>query len=125
MPSRWALLGVAGLTVCAAAAQNFGGGFSTELDGPHAICSRDVPGFDGVSLDVSSWPPGTRCVSHDYATQDPGDTVTDIVPPTSTDWIWLALSSLVIALVLYGLLALGRRSVRQARALLGAPRGSP
>jgi hypothetical protein len=125
MPSRWALIAIAGLALSAAATQNFAGGFSTGLDGPDAICHRDVPGYDGVASDVSSWPPGTRCVSHDYATKDPSDTVTDIVPPTFGDWIWLALSSLVMALVIYGLFALGRRSVRWARALRRASRASP
>ena len=125
MPSRWALLAIAGLALCAAATQNFAGGFSTDFDGTDVICYREVSGYDGVSSEVSLWPPGTRCVSHDHATKDPGDTVTDIVPPTSGDWIWLALSSLVIALVIYGLFALGRRSVRWARALRRASRASP
>jgi hypothetical protein len=117
------VVAVAGLALCAAVTQSFAGGFSTDLDGPEAICHREVPGYDSVSSEVSSWPPGTRCVSHDYATRDPRDTVTNVVPPTSGDWIWLALSSLVIALAIYGLFALGRRSVRWARALRGAQLG--
>jgi hypothetical protein len=125
MPWRWALIAIGVLALVAAAIQNFAGGFSTDFDGPDAICRREVPGYDGLASEVSSWPPGTRCVSRDYATRDPSDTVADIVPPTSADWIWLALSSLVIAVVIYSLFALGRRSVRWARARRRASGASP
>jgi hypothetical protein len=116
MPSRQPLIVIAVLAVCAAAAQNFLGGFTGGLDGPHAVCHREVAGYDGLRSEVSSWPPGIRCASHKYATNNPVDTVSEVVPPTAGEWTWLVVSSLVIASFVYGLAALTRRLVRWGRA---------
>lgn len=115
MPSWQALIAIAVLAVSAAAAQNSLGGFTGGLDGPHAVCHREVAGYDGLRSQVSSWPPGIRCTSHDYATDDPLDTVSEIVPPTTGEWAWLVVSSIVVASSVYGLVALTSWLVRWGR----------